>query len=168
MKIIDNFLNQEEFNNIKNVMTGRYFPWYYAPCANNNNDNLSQLTYFFYTAENDTPVSGDIKLIKPILNKLKCTALIRIKANLTYPSINKKEFYHKDNYFKNATTAVYYLNNNNGGTKFKLKSKIKFIESKANRMVIFPSHIEHSVVRHSNNDSGRFVINFNYYTDENI
>jgi Rps23 Pro-64 3,4-dihydroxylase Tpa1-like proline 4-hydroxylase len=168
MKILDNFLSQEEFNNIKNVMTGRNFPWYYAPCANNGKDNLSHLTYYFYTTEDDIHTNGDVKLIKPILDKLKYTAIIRIKANLTYPSINKGDFYHNDNYFKNTTTAVFYLNDNNGGTKFKIKSKIKFIESKANRMIIFPSHIQHSVVRHNNNDLGRFVINFNYYTDEKI
>jgi hypothetical protein len=166
MKIIDNFLDQNNFKHIKDVMMGRYFPWYYAPCANNNKDNLSHLTHTFYTNEYPNPVTGDMLLVKPILDKLNYTALIRIKANLTYPSINKKDFYHTDNYFKNTTTAILYLDNN-GGTKFKVGSKIEHIKSKANRIVIFPSHTEHSVVRHSNNDLGRFVLNFNYYTDDN-
>jgi len=165
MKIIDNFLDQKDFKHIKNVMMGRHFPWYYGYCANNGKDNLSHLTYTFYTTEYTNPVNGEITLVKPILDKLNYTALIRVKANLTYPSINKKDFYHVDNHFKNTTTAVYYLDNN-GGTKFKIKSKIKHIKSKANRIVIFPTHIAHSVVRHSDNDLGRFVLNFNYYTDD--
>ena len=42
MKIIDNFLDQNNFKHIKDVMMGRYFPWYYAPCANNNKDNFKE------------------------------------------------------------------------------------------------------------------------------
>jgi len=166
IKIIDNFLDQNNLTHIKNVMTGRFFPWYYAPCANNGKDNLSHLTHTFYTTEYNNPVTGDMDLIKPILNKLNYTALIRIKANLTYPSIDKKDFYHTDVDYNNTTTAVYYLDDN-GGTNFKLDSEVKHVKSKTNRIALFPSYIKHSVVRHSNNNLGRFVINFNYYTDDN-
>jgi len=165
MKIIDNFLDPKNFKNVRDTMTGRLFPWYYAPCANSGKDNFSHLTYTFFTNEYTNPATGNMDLLKPILGKLNYTALIRVRANLTYPSINKKDFYHIDYDYKNTTTALYYLDNN-GGTKFKVGSKIKHIKSKANRIVIFPSHIKHSVVRHSNNDQGRFIINFNYYTDD--
>lgn len=161
LKVIDNFLDKNNFNFIKSVMTSRRFPWYYAPCANDGKDNLSQLTHSFYDTEYANPVTGDMSLIKPFLDKLNYKDLIKIKANLTYPSINTKDFFHTDNNLENTTTAIYYLDDF-GGTKIKIDSEIKYIESKENRIVMFPSHTEHSVVRHSNNDKGRFVLNFNY------
>ena len=49
-------------------------------------------------------------------------------------------------------------NSNNGGTKI----KDKVIKSKENRMVTIPGNTPHVVVRHTDNNIGRFVINFNY------
>ena len=160
-KIIDNFLDQNNFDLIKSIMTSRKFPWYYASCANDGKDNLSQLTHSFYTTEYANPVTGDMSLIKPLLDKLNYKDLIRIKANLTYPSINTKDFFHTDNNLEDTTTAIYYLDNF-GGTKIKIGTEIKYVESQENRMLMFPSYTQHSVVRHSNNDKGRFVLNFNY------
>ena len=45
--------------------------------------------------------------------------------------------YHID--MENVTTAIFYLNTNNGGTKFKT-----FIKSRANRIVFFNSDHPHA------------------------
>ena len=58
------------------------------------------------------------------------------------------------------TTAIYYLNTNNGYTKFKKGGKVKSVE---NRMVVFDSTFEHAAVTSTNVDR-RLVVNFNYET----
>ena len=61
-----------------------------------------------------------------------------------------------------GTTAIFYLNSNNGYTVFKDGEKV---ESVANRIVKFPTLKEHSGVSCSDSKR-RAVINFNYI--ENI
>ena len=55
-----------------------------------------------------------------------------------------------------------FTSTNDGGTEFKFKDKIKFIESQENKIVIFNSNIEHRAVTSKNSDF-RYLINFNYF-----
>ena len=161
MKVIDNFLNNKDFEYIRDQIISLKFPWYYNDNSNYAHDGIAQLTYSFYFWDNPTRVNGNIQLLKPILDKLNVKGLIRIKANLNFPSSDKKPIYHTDSPFEETKTAVYYLNSNNGGTQF----KNKFVESKENRMVIFNTQTKHSAIPHDNNKQARFVINFNYYEE---
>lgn len=161
MKVIDNFLNKKDFEYIRDQIISIKFPWYYSDNSNYAHDGIAQLNYSFYFWDTPTRVNGNIQLLKPILDKLNVKGLIRVKANLNFPSSNKKPIYHIDSPFKKTKTAVYYLNSNNGGTKF----KDKFVESKENRMVIFNTQTKHSAIPHDNNKQARFVINFNYYEE---
>lgn len=161
MKVIDNFLDKKNFEHIRDQMISIKFPWYYNNNSNYAHDGIAQLTYSFYFWDDPVRVTGNIQLLKPILDKLNVKGLIRIKANLNFPSSDKKPIYHIDSPFKKTKTAVYYLNSNNGGTKF----KDKFVESKENRMVIFNTQTKHSAIPHDNNKQARFVINFNYYEE---
>ena len=72
--------------------------------------------------------------------------------------------YHTDLEFQGspatATTAVYYINENDGGTQFEHDGKI--IKSVANRMVIFNSNLKHRTVKHTNGVPFRYVLNINY------
>lgn len=161
MKVIDNFLNNKDFEYIRDQIISIKFPWYYNDNSNYAHDGIAQLTYSFYFWDDPTRVNGNIQLLKPILDKLNVKGLIRIKANLNFPSSDKKAIYHTDSPFKKTKTAVYYLNSNNGGTKF----KDKFVESKENRMVIFNTQTKHAAIPHDNDRQARFVINFNYYEE---
>ena len=67
---------------------------------------------------------------------------------------------HTDTPHPNATSGVFYLNTNDGFTKFKNKIKIK---SEENKFVSFPSELEHSGSTHTSGDSLRMVINFVYF-----
>jgi hypothetical protein len=58
-----------------------------------------------------------------------------------------------------AKTAILYLNANNGGTKFKETGE--FVQSAANRAVIFPEGMEHAGVWCTDKKL-RFVLNINY------
>jgi|TARA_E500000318_G_C3498573_1_gene187430 hypothetical protein len=159
MKIIDNFLEQKHFKELKKQMLGPHFPWYYQDCSTHDKDNIAQLTHIFYNYELKQKANGNwIEILDPILKKLNAVALVRIKANLTF-KISEKESFHTDFGWDNLTTAIYYLNTNNGGTRF----RNKIVKSVENRMVIMPANTQHAVKRHTDNTQGRFVINFNYF-----
>ena len=159
MKIIDNFLEKKDFEEIKNQMLGPRFPWYYQESSTHDEDKIAQLTHIFYNHELKQKANGNwIEILDPILKKLNAAALVRIKANLTF-KISEKESFHTDFGWDNLMTAIYYLNTNNGGTKF----RDRIVKSVENRMVIMPADTQHAVNRHTNNSQGRFVINFNYF-----
>ena len=110
--------------------------------------------------ENYNPNSNYFNLLLPIIEKLKCKSLIKIKINSTNYSTKLFEgSYHTDTKY-DCTTAVYYLNTNNGYTKFKKNNKI--IKSIENRMVIFNSNLEH-LGTNTTNTKRRLVLNFNYF-----
>ena len=161
MKVIDNFLDKKNFNAIKDIMMSPNFPWFYQKSSSYSWDGVSQLTHVFYTIDdgNKTRVNTDrMDIIDPILRKLHAVGLVRVKANLTFPCVKEEET-HTDYTYKHASTAVFYLNTNDGGTKVGKK----IIKSKANRMLIMPANTPHSVVRHTDPRQGRFVINFNFF-----
>jgi hypothetical protein len=161
MKIIDNFLEKKQFKIIQQAMMGVHFPWYYHKDCNYADDGISQLTHIFYDYELPNKINGPtLPLLNPILKKLNEVGIIKIKANLNYPDKNSQVM-HTDFLFKNLKTAIYYLNTTDGGTKI----NNKFIKSLENRMVIIPSNISHASVRHTDTKIGRFIINFNYYTN---
>ena len=160
MKVIDNFLQIEDFKKIKETVCGINFPWYYNNFSSHKEDNIPMLNHIFYRYfEPNKVLSSYISLLDPLFNKLQITGLIRVKANLVFPS-KQKEKEHIDYPFKNSSTAVYYLNTNNGGTKI----KNKIINSKENRVLILDSNTPHTVIRQTDSEQGRFVININYYT----
>ena len=59
------------------------------------------------------------------------------------------------------TTAIFYLNTNNGATEFKSGEGVDSIK---NRLVVFPKNTYHRAVNQTDTDK-RIVLNFNYITD---
>ena len=66
--------------------------------------------------------------------------------------------------FKNTKTAIFYLNSNNGGTKFEETGET--IQSKRNRLVKFPTHTKHASVS-ATNAKLRYVLNMTYEENDN-
>ena len=60
---------------------------------------------------------------------------------------------------KQWTTSIFYINTNDGYTKFEDGTKI---ESIANRMITFPANINHTGTS-CTDEQTRVVINFNYF-----
>ena len=60
---------------------------------------------------------------------------------------------------KQSSTSIFYVNTNNGYTKFEDGTKV---ESVANRMVTFPSNMKHTGTS-CTDERIRVVINFNYF-----
>ena len=99
-------------------------------------------------------------LIKPILEKLNINKIINIRSNLCLKRPMKNNWHSDFDYLKStpkSRVAIYYVNTNNGYTKFKdLK-----IKSEKNKIVIFHGDIKHKAIFQTNTDT-RIVINFNY------
>lgn len=161
MKVIDDFLPSIEFTEIQKLMMDFGFPWYYNDCVTKADDNSEfQFVHMFYS-----PLGGVVsdyprwrEILKPYCDHLVRTAILRIKANL---NVKQKSFIERElhqDFDVPCKTAIAYINDNNGYTLFEDGTKV---HSKANRVVIFDSHIRHAGVPCTDKNR-RVVINFNY------
>jgi hypothetical protein len=159
--VIKNVLKKENFLTIKNTLEGGNFPWYFSKVLIEKINNNFQFVHTFYN--NFTVNSNFYDLIIPIIEVLKPLSLIKIKANLLPQEKNIVEHgMHVDHYHKKCKTAIYYVNTNNGYTKFLDKTKIL---SEENKLLIFNTEEEHTGTT-CTNVSRRIVINFNYVPQE--
>ena len=158
-KKIDNFLSEEDFIPLSDMLNSFYFPWYFNDQICYESDGLSQFTHTFFEELTRSPNSDFYPLVECFLEKLEVKELIRIKANLNVKTeVPIQTGYHID--YPDATTAVFYLDTNNGGTEL---NKTTFVESVANRIVIFDSNIQHTGVT-CTDQKKRIVLNINYRT----
>jgi hypothetical protein len=159
-KVIDNFLTVEQHQSIQELMLGDGFPWYFNdyPVLDGEEDTIYnfQFTHLFYF--NNERASQFADILNPILEKINPKEIYRIKANLS-PSTPETRAgrWHNDFSFK-CKTAVYYLNDNNGFTKFRSG---EVVSSVANRFVVFDSQDLH-LGASSTDVKARCLINFNY------
>ena len=165
MKIEDNFLGLEEFNKIQEALLGCDFHWFYADAIDTEDDvDKFQFSHVFFNYG-----APDFASLTPILKILNPLSIWRIKTNLLTrtPKIVENKFHIDIGYLedfpeklKQWTTSIFYVNTNNGYTKFEDGTKV---ESVANRMVTFPSNMKHTGTS-CTNEKVRVVINFNYFT----
>ena len=164
MRVVDNFLAEEDFKLAQALIMDYGFPWMW-------NDSFTkevgladpdefQFVHLFYD-----PLSGVvtdyprwIDIVKPYGDKMNPISLMRIKANLNVATIEHitREF-HTDFKVK-CTTAIAYMNTNNGYTLFEDGTKV---ESKENRVVMFDSQMRHAGIP-CTDEKRRVVINFNF------
>ena len=170
MEIIDNFLDQDKFDELQKLILPSgdqpgHFAWYYSDGIDHKlkEGNKFQFVHMFYT--NSAPNSSFCDNLAHILNKLKPKAIISIKANLLTrtPEIIQNAFHvdlgRTDMYVKYCTTSIFYVNTNNGYTKFEDGT---IVESVANRLVTFPANLMHTGTTCSD-EKIRVVINFDYF-----
>ena len=159
MKEIKNFLPIDEFKKLQNLILDLDFPWRFRKSMTDKDKNI----YFTYSFFNKNTTTSELynEFMLPILEKLKCKAPIQIRANMALNKLFDRGEWHTDYDFENST-AILYLNNCNGGTEFKINNKIKFIKSEENKIIIFPSKIEHRGCTSTDTDR-RCIINLNYF-----
>ena len=167
IEIIDNFLPDYYFKQLQSRLLGEYMPWFHNEYIIDEHIGKNKTSQFVHTLYDIRPeYNGETdcySLIRDPLNlirqKLNVTKLYRIKANLRPKSFFNRSGggYHTDG-FDCSHTSIYYINTNNGYTKFKNGPKIKSVE---NRMVVFSSNSEHQGYTCSDKLK-RVVINFNY------
>lgn len=160
-EVIDNFLPDPVFVSLRDQMLGGDFPWFYHPgTAGEASTGLHdfQFVHIFYWRNAWQSNLGHI--LAPVIDRIQPKALIKIKANLTTPTPqNAHGGWHRD-YDFSCTTAVLYLNDNDGYTEFESGEKV---ESVANRFVRFDSLTNHVGVT-ATNSPHRVLINFNYFS----
>ena len=175
MKVVDNFLPQNEFEQIKSVLEGSDIPWYWNEQTipeNRYYDDTPQLCHTFISWDEDGVV-----IISPFFNIFKSTgcllklsvhSIVKFKANLNYQTLeNHVGGFHTDfqeEQKNGVTTSILYINTNNGGTQFEDGTRVKSI---ANRMVTFDCSTKHAPVS-CTDKKRRIVVNFNYYKSKEI
>jgi hypothetical protein len=160
--ITDNFLPKEDFLHIKQSMENPYFDWYFNTSIVGYKETLysGQLTHTFYYKFN---ARGSFPLLEKLIKKINPLSVIRVKANLSCIGNNIiEQGLHTDFNDKRITTAIFYINNNNGYTRFENGSTVESVE---NRFVCFNSSLKHTGTNCTNNQR-RIVLNLNYIKNE--
>ena len=147
MKIEDNFLDQKAFAKLQHLMMGSEFDWHYTDAIDSIKDkNKFQFIHMFYV--DYAPQSPFYEKLYSIFNIIQAIIMWRIKANLLTktPTIVENEFHVDINdiskeKLKQLTTSIFYINTNNGYTKFEDGTKV---ESVANRLITFPANMKHT------------------------
>ena len=175
--VIDNFIDNQSFQNLQNIILGDNFSWFFNDGIDYKNEegDKFQFTHIFY--KENVGWSARHEILNRILNRIRPKEIFRIKTNLLTrtPEIIENEFhqdmgrvYNKDGgvsvlseeQLKQYTTSIFYVNTNNGYTEFEDGTKV---ESVANRMITFSSNLKHRGTS-CTNKKVRVVINFNYLT----
>ena len=169
--IIDDFLSESDMDNYYKTFTHGGFPWTLITKVNENaGEDDFQFAHKYI--DNGVGVYGNaIEALRPIFRELyhakymnKTTEIYRAKTNLFIKTDTRRGLgFHHDitNLGDNYKTAIYYVNNNNGGTRFEDDT---FVESVRNRVLLFSGKISHETVTQTDTNF-RFNININYNTE---
>ena len=150
MKVYDNFLKDKDFKLIQHLFMGNKLPWYYndgiAKGMNYEDegpDGYQFVHSFFSIAKPFTSTNTKFHtFFDPIWHKLSPKYIIRVKANLRpRTDTHVVSNWHIDTEIRQAKTAIFYLNSNDGYTTFKEGGKVESIE---NRVILFDSHTQHA------------------------
>jgi hypothetical protein len=162
-KVIDNFLSEKDFEQVRNVVFDMRFPWGF--CASTVTEvGMGPYDFQFvhvFCQDSFQAPSQYFQGIYPLIKEIDPAAILRVKANLIPRTPeNFESGYHVD--CRGATlskSAVYYLDTTNGPTRFKDGTEVECV---ANRIVIFDNDMEHTSVS-CTDQKARRVINLNYY-----
>ena len=161
MKIIDNFLSQSDFERTQQYFLGPEFTWFYSTSIANKRQGLDQYQFVHTFFDISKPyLQNYSNFLTPIFSKLQAKYILRVKANLR-PRTTQGVLsdYHVDMSL-NQQTAIFYLNTNNGYTKFQ-QNGLQDVPSVANRLLTFYGGLKHCGA--SATDSNyRIVLNINY------
>ena len=161
MKIIDDFLPEEEFKVIQQYLTNDSFTWHLMPYIANKRQGLDQYQFVHTFFDISKPsLQNYSNFLTPLFSKLQAKYILRVKANLR-PRTTQGVLsdYHTDMDL-NQQTAIYYINTNNGYTKFQ-QNDFDDVTSVANRLLTFSGGLKHCGA--SATDSNyRIVLNINY------
>jgi len=165
--LINNFLDNETFENIYKVIASNDMPWYTQPGAAKDGDGQVLFTHVLVNEKQQVNSNLFETIGRPIVRKIKSVEpdffrIIRMKINCLpnqFKSI--KSSYHTDlPVSSNYKTLILSLNSNNGYTEFK-DTKMPDFKSIKNSAFIFDGKKEHRSV--SQTDTAyRWNINFNY------
>ena len=159
MKVIDDFLPYEVFDNLKELVIGNQdFPWYHMTSVSGSESDDG--TYFIHALYGQNVLlSTYFNNFLPLIESINPFALNRIKVNY-YPTTDeiKEHDFHVDYNFSHHG-AIFYLNTCNGKTIFESGEVIESVE---NRLLLFNPSKPHKSTTCTDHKFGRYNINFNF------
>ena len=163
IRVNDKFLTDNEYKGIYDAFMGDSVPWFFNGSVNYGGGPVDSKLYD-YQFTHTMYLSGRVMSplldgIGPILNKLDIKALVRVKANLIPRAEQVIEHDMHIDFPFDANTAIFYINSNNGYTKFETGEKV---DSVGNRIAIFPTQTKHCGTTCTDSKI-RVVININYF-----
>ena len=168
VEIIDNVLGDIDLNYICNRIESCRFPWYWCSVLGDDMfgaDPLYNYQLGHILFSNGKVDSNDFGILLPLLDLLNIETIHRIKIN-TNPMTSTiiEHGYHVDNDNPNSKTSIFYVNTNDGYTKFKETNQI--VSSVKNRLITFDTHLSHTGTT-CTDQPRRMVININYDCKDN-
>jgi len=166
-KVIDNFLPDNEFNAIKNIVMSTKVPWYFQSNINTGHSDKDNTCYFTHSLWNwghfPDMISHHFIDFKFLCDRIELKSLIRMKLNC-YPRTDKIEI-HKEHtdYSYNHKGCILSFNTCDGATIiFDENNKPIKIDSIENRALFFNPSLIHSSTS-CTNAKARFNVNINYF-----
>ena len=159
MKVLDNFLDRDDFNRIFETFCGPDgVPWFLSHGVSREGgpDGFYFIHHLYYGNESR---SEYIDVLNPLFRLIDPKALIRAKGNL-YPQTSEVHGhgFHRDQDYSHKG-CILYLNTCDGYTGFEDGT---MVESVSNRVLLFDSSTMHQSTT-CTNDAFRCVININYF-----
>ena len=118
MKVIENFLPDEIFDKIHNLMMSNKFDWHFSDGVATHDDNEDfYFTHNFYGDEKQQSSYFEL-IIHPIIGRVNFNFMIRARANCY---TRKTEHYQNDFHVDQPwphTVGLFSVNTNNGYTLF--------------------------------------------------
>lgn len=162
--IIDGFLDRERFAAMRATLARRDFPLARNAILTKPRPEMDrrlnrQYVHGFYLRKpNFVHVSDQFEVIRPVVERLRPQLLLRVKLNVTWRQQSHIEYgLHVDTRHPGATTAILYLNTNNGYTVFEDGKRVESVE---NRLVLFDASTRHTGAS-CTDEKFRVVLNIN-------
>ena len=154
-KIVDNFLELSDYNNLVNDLLSDQFDWYH-----NHDKKLDHLHYFahiFYT--NYGFSSKFANKLNPFIKKINPASFVHIRATLFSKNNKVEEFVPTNEFSFKHKCMLYFVNANDGYTKLPDGTKLY---SKDNRAIFFEVNSPY-IDTTCTNDVFRMTMAFNYF-----
>jgi hypothetical protein len=164
-QVTNNFLDNNEFHFICKTFTHEHFPWYLSHKVYENDGQTHLIHNLVKNVNGERKTSFFVSVLSPILKKLEIKNIIRAKVNLTFKTDKIIESaphidVEKISLDEPSTTAILYLNTNDGYTQIVGGDRVFSVE---NRLLTFPTNTSHFGTTHTNTEQ-RMVLNVVYTT----
>lgn len=170
IEVYDNFLPQQYFNYLRDLLTSSTFPWNFFPNITSLGDCLDDTNSygFSYTIFNSIQKYGiqetkeswiTLPALFSIQEKVKCKTIVRARYDLTtYNPSNYRHPYHIDMNYHEFVSAILYMNETDGNTLIYDKKVVnaddidhtkeydikESIDPVPNRLLVFDGHYVHT------------------------
>jgi hypothetical protein len=140
-KVVDNFLPEDEFKKLYELLDSAIFPWYTESTGIAYLGDTSDKYFVHLFYKDGAPNSDYFYALAPLLNVIQPKALIRAKANMYIRNTNLIEHGQHTDFEYEHNAFIFYLNTNNGYTRM---SDGTVVDSIANRGVFFNGESLHN------------------------